>query len=332
MDSWAEPERFKIFVWVALLTGAWLFAELFKTLALRSFSERAFLKEAAHSLSRFKRWVRILCFLAALVFLVLALARPQAQGKKVMVRHEGIDIVIAMDVSDSMLARDIRPNRLEKAKLELQDLVELAKGDRLGVVAFAGEAYIQVPLTIDRSAVKLFVRSLSPGMIPVPGTSLTRAIAVARSVFASSEKGEKAILLLTDGEDLESDALAEARKAAEQGVRIYTVGIGTLEGETIQMQTPGGSALKRDLSGKVVVSKLDEKTLQKIAEITGGTYYRSSRGVLEVEKIYRAILGLERKETGSGWIVEYDPKYQPYGLAAVILLLIQWALSERKRQ
>lgn len=329
--TWADPHQFK---WIWMAIGFLFFfalSEIWKGYRLRRYAGNSAALQLVSSLSRPMRVLKTGIFLTALALIVVGLARPQAPGKTVMAKSSGIDIVIAVDVSDSMLAQDIPPSRIEKAKLELQDLVEITRGDRIGVVAFAGEAYGQVPLTLDRSSVKLFLKSLSPGMIPEPGTGITKAIRASLSLFNFDESVGRVVILLTDGEDHIDDPAEIARQAAEAGVRIFTIGIGTAKGEMIPIRDEkGGVQFKKDQSGKIVISKLGEDKLKEIAHITGGQYYPSQRGSLEVDRIYKTIRSLERKETGSGWIVETDPRFQPYCLLAVLLLLLESLLSERK--
>ncbi|MBF0254497.1 MAG: VWA domain-containing protein [Candidatus Omnitrophica bacterium] len=318
----------------ALLMGILFGAVQFqKRRALEQFASRARLGAMTSGVSHVKRWLRFLLFLAALALVIVGLAEPQSAGVPVEVQHHGVDIVIAVDVSDSMLAQDIRPSRLEKAKLELQDLVETSRGDRIGVVAFAGEAYTQVPLTLDRGAVKLFLKAVSPESIPVPGTAIGNAIRASMALFDSQFKGEKVVLLLTDGEDHGSDPLGAAQQAAQSGVRIYTIGFGSPEGEVIPMKSGNDRVqFKKDLTGNVVLSKLDEKTLVEVARITGGIYFRSAKGLLNVEKIYQSILSLEKQKTGTGTILQYDPYYQTPVFLAVILILLGTIMSDSKRE
>lgn len=331
--TWADPRQFE---WIWLAAGFLFFfavSEVWKSFRLRRYAGSSTALQLVSSLSRPMRVLKTLLFLAALALVITGLARPQAPGKTVMAKSSGIDIVIAVDVSDSMLAQDIPPSRIEKAKLELQDLVEITRGDRIGVVAFAGEAYGQVPLTLDRSSVKLFLKSLAPGMVPEPGTGISKAIRASLSLFNFDDRVGRVVILLTDGEDHEEDPAVIAEQAAEAGVRIFTIGIGTSKGEMIPIRGEKGAVqFKKDAQGRIVVSKLGEEKLREIAQITGGQYYRSQRGSLEVDKIYRSIRDLERKETGSGWIVETDPRYQPYILLAILLLMIESLLSERKRE
>ncbi len=329
---WSDPGYFP-WLWGGLGLGLLLFlVGRQRQGILNRFGDTALVEDLTASLSRPKRLIKEGLLVLALLFLVVSLASPQLPGSTVLVKRKGLDIVIAVDVSMSMLAQDIQPTRLEKAKLELQDLVEKAEGDRIGIVAFAGEAFVQVPLTVDRSAVKLFLKTLDPSLIPTPGTYLENAIHLARDLFVEEETEHKVIVLLTDGEDQGSKPAVAARMAAKQGIKIFPIGIGTTAGEMIPLRGPDGKVeFKRDARGNIVVSKLDEKTLKEIARITGGTYYRSQKGSLEVERIYRDLRGLGEKETAQAWVIEYRPLYQIPLLAAFIVIFLEMTISERRR-
>lgn len=322
-----------------LLKWLWLGLGVFGLLALFERRKRRLVRRYADarligtmsSLNPGKRRWKHALIGAAICLTVLALANPRLPGKSVFVQSRGQDIIIAVDVSLSMLAQDILPSRLDKAKLELQDLVDKAKGDRVGIIAFAGEAYPQVPLTTDRSAVKLFLKTLSPNLIPVQGTMIGEAIRRTLRMYPEDGVG-KVMVLLTDGEDQGSDPFGAAKEANKKGVRIYTIGIGTNKGEVIPLRSPAGKVeFKRDLKGKTVVSKLDEQALQKIAAETGGRYYRSRKGNLEIDRIYSDLSNLAEKETGSGWVVDYAPLYQWPLCFAILILCAELAVSERRR-
>ena len=238
--------------------------------------------------------------------------------------------MIAIDVSRSMLSKDITPSRLEKAKLELAGLIDKLKGDRIGIVAFAGEAVIQCPLTLDRGAVKLFLSTVNPNLISYQGTSLASAIRVATQAFSEKEKEYKALILLTDGEDNEPGALQAAQKAKEAGVRIFTIGIGTQDGSPLPADFDEQS-YKKDRSGEVVISRLNESLLKDIARETGGVYYRASRGELEADNLARELGMMKQKDMQAGWTVEYRENYQPFLLVALLFLFFEMILSEGKR-
>lgn len=330
--NWVNPENFR-WLWLipAFAAGlAWF--GFMRRRALRLFCDPELSSEVSSSLDGGKRhWKRIFIVLA-IFFMVLSLAGPQRPGKSVFVQRAGLDIVIAVDVSNSMLSEDILPNRLEKAKLELQDLVEKAEGDRIGVIAFAGDAYVQLPLTLDRSAAKIFIKTLSPNLVPVPGTDIGRAILAAQGMYVDESSEDKVLILLTDGENHESDPVRIAKEAAKRGIRIYAIGIGTQKGEVIPERGRDGRVqFKKDLYGNIVVTKLDEKTLREITKVTDGVFYRTRKGALEVDRIYSDIRHLTQKETGSGWVMEQEPLYQYFLALSVLFLMLEMFLSERRR-
>ena len=212
----------------------------------------------------------------AIFFLILALTQPQ----------EGVDIIIALDVSNSMMAQDIKPNRLERAKHKIADLLNMLEGDRIGLVAFAGTSYLQCPLTLDYSAAHIFLSAIDTQLIPVQGTAIGHAIRTSVKAFNEQDTQARAIILITDGDDHTGDALPSAKWAKEQETKIFTIGIGREIGAPIPSSEPGTSGFKKDKDGEVVLTKLDETTLQQIALETGGSYVRSVTGDMDLQKIY----------------------------------------------
>ena len=272
-----------------------------------------------------------LLLIAAIACLVTALAQPHFRKKEMLVERTGLDVMIAIDVSNSMLAKDIAPNRLEKAKLELAGLIDKLKGDKIGVVAFAGDAIIQCPLTFDKNAVKLFLGTANPNLISFQGTSVYKAIGASLQAFGEKdkEKGHKAIVLLTDGENHEPAAEDAARRAKSEGVRIFTIGIGTPDGSVLPDEAGG---VKRDRQGQPVISRLNESLLKKVAQETDGVYYRSSRGEVEVDNLVREIRRMAKKGQGSELSVEYEESFQLFLLAAILILLAETMLSEARKE
>jgi Ca-activated chloride channel family protein len=328
--EWGQAKNF-IWLWAVPFAAAlFALAALRKSRHIRRFGDPALVERLVASFNRWKRAVKRTLLLAAIGSIVFGLCQPHFRSKEITVERKGIDVMIAVDVSNSMLAKDIPPNRLEKAKLELSTLIERLKQDRIGIVAFAGEAFIQCPLTLDRSAVKLFLSSLSPNLIPTPGTAIGPAILVSTQAFAEKEKEHKVIILLTDGEDHGSKPMEAAKRAKQAGVRIFTIGLGTPDGSTL----PAGSSkdnFKKDRHGRVVLSKLDEKLLRDIAEETGGVYTRATRGELEIDRIAREVRRMAQKGLRSEKSVEYEENFQFFLLPAFLFLLGEMFLSERKR-
>ncbi len=277
-------------------------------------------------------WKAIL-FIAAYVFLVIALANPQIGTRLEEVKREGVDIMVAMDVSLSMKAEDIAPNRLEKAKHEVLQLIDILEGDRIGLVAFAGIAHVQCPLTLDYAAAKLFLRMMDTDLIPQPGTAIGEAIETAIKGFNSRERKYKVLILITDGEDHESDPLEAAEKAAQEGIIIYTIGLGSTQGVPIPVYDRYGnqSGFKKDRDGNVVTTTLDVNTLQKIAYTTNGKYYISTAGEAELEDIYDEISQMEKKELTSRQFAQYEDRFQIFIAIALVIFIFETIIPVRRR-
>ena len=278
--------------------------------------------------------LRLVLFLLGWSLVVVALARPQWGGEMVMMKRRGIDVLIAVDTSNSMLAEDMRPNRLAAAKRAIADLVRRMGGDRLGLVAFSGDAHILCPLTLDHSTVLLQLESLTPGMTSLPGTNLEQALARARSAFVQKDRKHKALILVTDGESTQGDPLGEAEKAAEEGIVVYTIGLGSTEGQPIPERDERGNVAgyKRDRSGSVVNSRLDEETLRKISETTRGRYFRATAQALELGMVFDELQSMEKKELEGQLATNYEERYRwPLALAA-ILLGLELLLANRRRR
>lgn len=257
----------------------------------------------------------------AALFAALALMGPQMGASTETVRRTGLDVFFAVDTSRSMDADDLQPTRLRRAVMELEDFLDTLEGNRAGLIAFAGDAFIECPLTLDYGAVKLFLDVLDTGLITVPGTDLGRAIDAARRGFGAGERKGKVLILLTDGEDHGGGAEEAAKAAAAEGVVVYAIGIGSTQGTVIPMRNDRGEVVeyKKDEEGRVVTSRLDEQLLQKVALATGGKYYRSSTGRMELRRILDDILKMEKKDLGSAQVTRYESRYQ-YALFPAFLL------------
>ncbi|HZM16775.1 MAG TPA: VWA domain-containing protein [Candidatus Krumholzibacteria bacterium] len=281
-----------------------------------------------------REWLKIGLVLTAWAFVVLALARPQWGGEMVMMKRRGIDLMLAVDVSSSMLAEDMRPNRLQHAKRGISDLVNRMQGDRLGLVAFAGDAYTVCPLTLDHGTVLLLLESLGPNSVSTAGTNLAAAIARTRAAFVAGKDSHKALVLVTDGEGHEGDVLAEAKEAKKEGLVIYTIGIGSPTGEPIPERDEGGgvAGYKKDRSGHVVSTRLDEATLLSVAQETGGKYFRSTPQGLELTVVADELQKIEKKELEGRVATSYEERFQwPLGIA-VLLLMTEFLLPARRRR
>ncbi len=287
--------------------------------------------QLAGAVSRGRRLLKAVLLLVVLALVVMALARPQLGFVEREVKQRGRDIIIAVDTSRSMLATDVTPSRLARAKLVAQDLLRLVQGDRVGLIAFAGSAFLQAPLTLDQSAVLTSLDELDTTVIPKGGTNIAAAIRDAQEAFGKGEGQTRALVILTDGEELDADGIAAAKKAKAEGMRIFTVGIGSGEGSLIPLKGSDGAAdFVRDSSGKPVQSRLDETRLKEIAGAGGGFYEPLSADV--ARSIFeKGILPMEMKETGEMTSRQPIERFQwPLGLAAALLAL--WTvLGDRRR-
>jgi Ca-activated chloride channel family protein len=266
----------------------------------------------------------------------VALAQPQCGTKSELTKRRGIDVVVALDVSKSMLARDVQPSRLERAKLELTTLLDELKGDRVGLVAFAGDAFIQSPLTSDYSAVKLFLRAVEPHQMPQGGSNIGDALLLSKQLLENADRGakEKVVVLLSDGEDLvgEVDEAVTALKGA--GVQVLAVGVGSEQGEPIPVYNRNGEFVdfKKDSSGETVITRLDRGGLTSIAERTGGAFYYQPRGVA-MSQVLERIEAMQKSELESRVTVRYDERFQTFALPGLALLVLGMLMlpSARRR-
>lgn len=270
--------------------------------------------------------------LLGLLLLCLAAAQPQCGTHSQIAKRYGMDVVIAIDASNSMLARDVKPSRIERAKLELSDLIDRLHGDRVGIVAFAGDAFVQCPLTTDYSAAKLFLRAIEPKDLPQQGTALAEALQTAETLFKGGSRGAsgRAIVLITDGEDHEGGVGKEADHLADEGVRIFAVGIGSQSGEPIPLLGKDGSVVgyMKDRQGRTVMTRLNEEVLRTVTEKTHGKFVTSEAGDLGVGEVNEELSRMDKAEYQTRLTVQYDERYQPFAWAGLGLVCLGLLLGE----
>lgn len=328
-----EPVYWWGLVLVPFMVLFFALTEKAKLKAKQKFSNLKLLSVLADTHSQKKvRWKKAFTLFSVLL-VVLCLARPQWGSKLVEVKKQGIDIIFAVDVSLSMLAEDTPPSRLERAKLEVSDFIDKLKGDRVGLVVFAGAAHISCPLTLDYRAVQLFLDNIQAGVITTPSTNIAEAIRTSALAFSQKEKKYKVLVLVSDGEDQGNQPAGAAQEAAQEGIRVYTIGVGTPAGEPIPLREPGGKFLgyKKDEKGAPVLSRLDEKTLAEIARIGQGKYLSLARGGYDLDQIYTEISGMEKKELAGTLAVEYLDRYQIFLFWAILFLTLDLFMTDRKK-
>ena len=331
---WGAPVYLNLLLLIPIAAAFFILVGINKKKKVEKFGDAGLIEKLSSSKSFAKERIRKVSIVIALSFLILALARPQIGGRLTMTKRYGVDIMIAIDTSSSMQAQDIKPSRIEKAKLEISSLIDKLKGDKVGILTFAGDSFMQCPLTLDYSAAKMFLSIIEPGMMPKPGTAIGDAIKVAAKGFAKKERKHKVIVLITDGEDHDTNPVESANEAKKEGVIIYTIGIGTKKGEPIPIIDESGkvNGYKKDKSGEVVMTKLDEEMLQKIALITDGKYYHATASEFELDKIYGEINKMEKKELSSRLFTQYEDRFQYFLGVAFILLCIEFMIGDRKKR
>ena len=319
------------YMWLLLLVPVFFLVQ-FAVLKLRQrrirrFGDEALVNALMPSYAKGKVWVRLTFFALAFCMLVVAIARPQRGAKLKEQELLGAEVIIALDVSNSMLAQDYTPNRLERAKLAISKVSERLDGDRLGLIIFAGEPYVQIPLTGDYISAKMFLNSINAGSVPVQGTAIGSAIELALRSFSGQSDKSRAIVVITDGENHEDDAIAAAKLAAENGVRVFTIGVGSQDGTVIML--PDGSYI-RDENGKEVVTKLDGVTLAKIAEAGMGVYIQAGNREFGLEPIIDEIKNMDDEVTSRVVYEEYEELYMYFVAAALFFLIIQMLIGDRR--
>jgi Ca-activated chloride channel homolog len=312
---------------VPLLVAFLVWAHRRRERDLAAFVAAALLPAVAPERDPRRRTVRAAILVLAVLCLGLTLGGPMWGFRWEEVRRQGIDLVIAIDTSRSMLATDVKPNRLARAKLAVQDLVAELHGDRVALVPFAGTAFLQCPLTLDYGAFAQSLDAVDVGLIPRGGTALTTAIDTSLEAFEGRQGSHQAVVLITDGEDHEGDVKEAAKRAAERGVKIYTVGIGTTDGELI----PAESGYVKDRAGQVVKSRLDEETLKQVAVATGGVYLHAAGPSLGLADLYRDYIDtLEKRAVASTLEKRFEQRFQVPLAVAIVLLALEPLLGERR--
>lgn len=293
---------------------------------IRKFGDEKLVAQLMPSYAKAKVWVRLTLFSLGFFFLVIGLSRPQIGAKLKEHETKGAEIMIALDVSNSMLAEDYSPNRLERAKLAISRLVDKLRDDRIGLIVFAGNSFVQLPITTDYVSAKMFMNSISTESVPVQGTAIGEAINTAMRSFSSQSEKSRAIIVITDGENHEDDPVAAAKQAADMGVRVFTIGVGSPEGKPIPMD---GELLK-DKDGNIVVTRLDEKVLQEVAQAGNGLYVRAGNSEFGLNPIIEDIRRMEDEKYSSIVFEEYDEQFMYFLAIALFFFVIEILVGDRR--
>ena len=293
---------------------------------IRKFGDEKLVSQMMPSYSKSKVWVRLVLFSIGFFFFVIGLSRPQIGARLKEQEIKGAEIIIAIDVSNSMLAEDYSPNRLERAKLAVSRLVDKLRDDRIGLVIFAGTSFVQLPVTTDYVSAKMFLNSIDTGSIPIQGTALGDAITTCIRSFSAQSDKSRAIILITDGENHEDDPVAAAKQAAEMGIKVFTIGVGSPEGKPIPMN---GELLK-DKEGEIVVSRLDEAVLQEIAAEGNGAYVRAGNSEFGLNPIIDDLRKLEDEKYNSVVFEEYDEQFMYFLAIALFFFVLEMLVGDRR--
>ena len=294
---------------------------------LRKFGDPSLLKEMMPDVSKYRPTIKFCLLLSAITILIFMIARPQVGSKISHEKREGIEVLIALDISNSMLAQDVIPSRLEKSKLLIEDLVDHFTNDKVGLVVFAGDAFVQLPITNDYVSAKMFLQNINPSLITTQGTDLARAISLSQSCFTQREHIGRAIIVITDGEDHEGGALEAAREAYKKGINVFILGVGTSKGAPIP---DGNGGYLKDNSGQTVLSALNEQMCQQVAKAGNGVYIHVDNTSDAQEKINKELSKLQSGISDTVVYSEYNEQFQIFGIILLLLLIVETILLESR--
>lgn len=313
-----------------LLVLAFVYTLILRKKNIKLWGDPKLLSHLMPNISYLRPQVKFYLQLLSIILIITMLARPQFGTKEEEVKKKGIEVMVALDVSNSMLAQDIQPSRLDKSKQILSKLIDGMSNDKIGLVVFAGDAYIQLPITVDYVSAKMFLSSINPQMVPRQGTAIGSAIDMAIKSFGAKSSTERAIIVITDGENHEDDAVAAAKLAAESGIKVFVIGMGSPEGSPIPIG--GTMSFKKDKDGNVVVSKLDEGMAKSIAQAGNGVYVRADNTDSAERIITKELNKLAKTDLNSKVYSEYNEQYQSFAFIALFLLILDTFIFNRKNK
>ncbi|MBG44456.1 MAG: BatB protein [Aequorivita sp.] len=326
-----QPVYFYVLFAIPAIVVVFLLLMVWKKTVQKRFVDKELLKKLSPNRSLFKSVLKVLVLCLAIACLSLALVNPKIGTKLETVKREGVDIVFALDVSKSMLAEDIAPNRLEKAKQLITQIINGLAGDRIGIIGYAGSAFPQVPITSDFSSAKLFLSGMNTDMVSSQGTAITQAIEMAQTFYDDEEQTNRVLFIISDGEDHEGNVSTIAEEAAEKGIRIFTIGVGTLEGGPIPIKENGVlQYYKRDQNNEQVITRLGEETLKEIAKTANGEYIDGSNTKVVVDQVKAILNGMDKKEFEAKQFTDFKDQFQWFLAGALFLLVLDVFLLERQ--
>jgi Ca-activated chloride channel family protein len=328
----ANPDYLYLLLLLPVMALLFLINEVRKRRARKRLGDARLVGTLMPELSDTRSIVKFIIPLFAVLAGVIILSRPQFGSKIEDVKKQGVEVLIALDVSNSMLSEDIQPDRLTRAKQAISRLVDNLDNDKIGLIVFAGDAYTQIPITTDYVSAKMFLSTIGPDMVPKQGTAIGAAINLGMKSFSPGEGKSKAIIIITDGENHEDNPVSAAEEAAKAGIVIHTIGIGSTEGVPVPVNVNGRKEYLKDVDGNTVISKLDEEILKKIAMSTEGSYVRASNTNIGLDQIFSDIRKMKKQELESTQYTEYNDQFQIFAALALFLLVADFIIMERKNR
>lgn len=331
MFRFAHPETLYLLGLIPLLIALFIWGRAKRKRQLKKFGEEMLMDQLMPNVSPQRPVWKFYLTLLAITAMIFAVAGPQFGSKLQTAKRQGVELIIALDVSNSMLAQDIMPNRLERAKQAISQMVDKLGNDKIGLIVFAGDAYTQLPITTDYASAKMFLSTINTGIVPTQGTAIGKAIELGIRSFGPQEDVSRAIIVITDGENHEDDAIKAAETAQEKGIIVYTIGMGSAKGAPIPIGENNNS-FRKDREGNVVITKLDEKMLQEIAIAGGGKSIRANNTKVGLSELLKEINKLEKSEIEAKVYSDYDEQFQWLAWIAFALLIFEVFILERKNR
>ena len=334
MLRYENSEWLFLLVLIPIIILGFIFYVRWRKKAIAEFGHPSLVNKLMPMASEFKLRFKFILFAIAISSLILGIANPQIGSKMEEVKREGVDLMIAIDLSNSMLAEDLQPNRLMRAKQSISKLIDRLDGDRIGLIVFAGDAYVQLPITTDYSAAKLFLSTINTSIVPTQGTAIGKAIELSIKSFDLNNDQNKAIIVITDGENHEDNAIEKAKEAQELGIFVHTIGMGSVEGGPIPIKNRYGTitSYQKDREGNTIITNLNEGMLKQIAQSGGGSYIRANSTQSGLNALFKEINKMEKKEIGSKVFTDYKDRFQWFIGLAIILLIIETLMKGRKNK
>lgn len=330
MFRFANIEVLWLLVTIPVFIAAYIWYTKRKRRELETFGDAELMEQLMPNASRVRPTVKFSILMVALTFLIVAAARPQFGQSERTEKRQGIEAIVALDISNSMMAEDVAPNRLDRAKQMLSKLMDNMVNDKVGLVVFAGDAFVQLPITCDYVSAKMFLNTIKPDLIKTQGTAIGQALSTSIRCFGEQSEASRAIILITDGENHEDDAVAVAKRAREEGIQVLVVGIGKPEGSPIPI--PGTNNFIKDRQGNVVVSKLNEEMCREIAQAGGGLYVRCDNSNTATRAIQKELDKLATQEIETQVYTDYNEQFQSFALIALLLLVVDFFIFSRKNK